>query len=53
MKMAKSMSGEDKLYVMRILMKERGYDHVLTSTQSNELGQFFYRKNKYKDVVII
>lgn len=31
-------------------MKERGYDHVLTSTQSNELGQFFYRKNKYKDV---
>ena len=26
MKMAKSMSGEDKLYVMRILMKERGYD---------------------------
>lgn len=31
-------------------MKDRGYNYVLTSTQSNELGQFFYRKNKYKDV---
>ena len=24
--MSKSMSGEDKLHIMRILMKERGYD---------------------------
>ena len=31
-------------------MKNNGYDFVLTSTQSDEQGQFFYRKNGYKDV---
>lgn len=31
-------------------MKAKGYKYVLTSTQSNELGQFFYRKSGYKDV---
>ncbi len=30
-------------------MKMKGYDLVLTSTQSNEQGQFFYRKNGYRD----
>lgn len=31
-------------------MKAKGYKFVLTSTQSDEQGQFFYRKNGYKDV---
>lgn len=31
-------------------MKAKGYTNVMTSTQSNELGQFFYRKNNYKDI---
>ena len=31
-------------------MKSKGYEFVLTSTQSDEQGQFFYRKNGYKDV---
>lgn len=30
-------------------MKKLNYDIVLTSTQSNEQGQFFYRKNGYLD----
>lgn len=30
-------------------MKSKGYNIVLTSTQSDEQGQFFYRKNGYKD----
>lgn len=30
-------------------MKRAGYDLVLTSTLSNEKGQFFYRKRGYKD----
>ena len=30
-------------------MKELGYPLVLTSTQSDERGQFFYRKRGYKD----
>ena len=30
-------------------MREKGYDMVLTSTQSDERGQFFYRKNGYVD----
>ena len=31
-------------------MKKIGYKFVLTSTQSDEKGQFFYRKNGYKDI---
>ena len=30
-------------------MKELGYDKVITSTQSDERGLFFYRKHGYKD----
>ena len=30
-------------------MAEQGYEFVLTSTQSNEEGQFFYRKLGYTD----
>lgn len=30
-------------------IKEKGYDFVLASTQSNEQTQFFYRKNGYID----
>ncbi|MBD5130615.1 MAG: GNAT family N-acetyltransferase [Ruminococcaceae bacterium] len=30
-------------------MKDLGYSLVLTSTQSDEHGQFFYRKRGYKD----
>lgn len=30
-------------------MADRGYSFVLTSTQSNEEGQFFYRKLGYTD----
>lgn len=30
-------------------MKELGYSIALTSTQSDEHGQFFYRKRGYKD----
>ena len=30
-------------------MADQGYDFVLTSTQSNEEGQFFYRKLGYTD----
>lgn len=30
-------------------MKEKGYDCVMTSTQSNEQAQFFYRKHNYID----
>ncbi len=30
-------------------MKKVGYHYVLTSTQSNETAQFFYRKLGYKD----
>lgn len=30
-------------------MQEKGFDMVLTSTQSDERGQFFYRKNGYVD----
>ena len=31
-------------------MKKRGYKHVLTSTQSNEEGQHFYRKIGYTEI---
>jgi ribosomal protein S18 acetylase RimI-like enzyme len=31
-------------------MRQRGYDQVLTSTQSNEEGQNFYRKNGYTEI---
>ena len=31
-------------------MKSKGYSFVLTSTQSDEEGQFFYRKNGYNDI---
>jgi ribosomal protein S18 acetylase RimI-like enzyme len=31
-------------------MKRRGYGEVLTSTQSNEGGQHFYRKNGYTEI---
>ena len=31
-------------------MKKKGYDFVLTSTQSNEEGKFFYRKMGYQDI---
>lgn len=31
------------------LMRAEGYKFVLTSSQSNEQGQFFYRKNGYID----
>ena len=31
-------------------MKKLGYDFVLTSTQSNEEAQFFYRKIGYNDI---
>jgi ribosomal protein S18 acetylase RimI-like enzyme len=31
-------------------MKERGYKHVLTSTQSNEEAQHFYRKMGYTEI---
>ena len=31
-------------------MKEQGYQHVLTSTQSNEEGQHFYRKMGYTEI---
>lgn len=30
-------------------MKNKGYEAVLTSTQSDEQGQFFYRKHDYVD----
>lgn len=30
-------------------MLKKGFDFVLTSTQSNEEAQFFYRKLKYND----
>ena len=32
-----------------IEMKNKGYKFVLTSTQSNEQAQFFYRKHNYID----
>ena len=31
-------------------MKKKGYDNVLTSTQSNEEAQHFYRKLGYKEI---
>jgi ribosomal protein S18 acetylase RimI-like enzyme len=31
-------------------MKEKGYTNVLTSTQSNEEGQHFYRKMGYTEI---
>ena len=31
-------------------MKEKGYKNVLTSTQSNEEGQHFYRKTGYTEI---
>jgi ribosomal protein S18 acetylase RimI-like enzyme len=31
-------------------MKERGYENVLTSTQSDEEAQHFYRKMGYKEI---
>jgi ribosomal protein S18 acetylase RimI-like enzyme len=31
-------------------MKRKGYDHVLTSTQSNEEAQHFYRKIGYTEI---
>ena len=31
-------------------MKQNGYKNVLTSTQSNEGGQHFYRKMGYKEI---
>jgi len=31
-------------------MKEKGYKNVLTSTQSNEEAQHFYRKMGYKEI---
>lgn len=31
-------------------MQREGYDHVLTSTLSNEQAQFFYRKLGYTDI---
>lgn len=34
-------------------MKELGYDKVMTSTQSDERGQFFYRKHGYKDCGVL
>ena len=30
-------------------MKNKGYEYVVTSTQSNEESQFFYRKLRYID----
>lgn len=30
-------------------MKEKGYNYIMTSTQSNEQAQFFYRKHNYID----
>ena len=30
-------------------MKNKGFTVVLTSTQSNEQAQFFYRKHNYMD----
>ena len=30
-------------------MKKKGYNFVMTSTQSNEQAQFFYRKHNYID----
>jgi ribosomal protein S18 acetylase RimI-like enzyme len=34
-------------------MIQRGYQLVMTSTQSNEDGQFFYRKRGYKDAGVL
>jgi len=31
-------------------MKQKGYDNILTSTQSNEEAQHFYRKLGYKEI---
>ena len=31
-------------------MKQKGYDNILTSTQSNEDAQHFYRKLGYKEI---
>ena len=31
-------------------MKQKGYKNVLTSTQSNEEAQHFYRKMEYKEI---
>lgn len=31
------------------VMKEQGYNMVMTSTQADEEGQFFYRENGYRD----
>ena len=31
-------------------MKQKGYNNVLTSTQSNEEAQHFYRKSGYKEI---
>lgn len=31
-------------------MKDRGFTNVMTSTQSNECAQFFYRKLGYEDI---
>ena len=31
-------------------MKQKGYKFVMTSTQSNEQAQFFYRKHNYTDI---
>ena len=31
-------------------MKQKGYKNVLTSTQSNEEAQYFYRKMGYKEI---
>lgn len=34
-------------------MKNNGYDRVLTSSQSDEQGQFFYRKHGYIDCGVL
>jgi len=31
------------------MLRDRGFDEVLTSTYANERGQFLYRKLGYKD----
>ena len=42
--------GKELLRYWENEMKQNGYEHVLTSTQSNEEAQHFYRKMGYKEI---
>ncbi|MBE9917123.1 GNAT family N-acetyltransferase [Paenibacillus donghaensis] len=43
-------NGKEAVLYWEELMKQKGFEVVMTSTQSNEDAQHFYRKLGYKDV---